>query len=210
LARRIESHFIDGPAGNLEAILEEPEGEAARSAALVCHPHPLYGGTMHNKVVYRIARGLRRSGGAVLRFNFRGVGRSQGSHAGGAGEIEDAAAARDWLRARYPLLPLELAGFSFGAQVITKLGCNVRPARLIAAGFPCRTMDTGYLESCPVEKVFIQSTHDEHGPKLELEQRFAKWSEPKHLIWIEARDHFFAGGLEELEQAVFELRRALA
>lgn len=91
-ARRIQSHLIDGPAGKLEALLEEPEG-AAREAALVCHPHPLYGGTMHNKVVYRLARGLRRSGSVVLRFNFRGVGRSEGTHAHGAGEVEDARAA---------------------------------------------------------------------------------------------------------------------
>src|SRR5213083_1008589 len=98
MPRRIESYDIQGPAGVLEALVEEPENGPPRMAALVCHPHPLYGGTMHNKVVYRIARGLRRAGIVVLRFNFRGVGRSQGVHAHMEGEIEDARAALEWLR----------------------------------------------------------------------------------------------------------------
>lgn len=202
MARRIESHWIAGPEGQLEAILEEPEDRPPARVALVCHPHPLYGGTMHNKVVYRIARGLRHTGAVVLRFNFRGVGRSQGSHAHGEGELEDARAALNWLRVRYPGLPFELAGFSFGSRVVTRLGCAEEPARLIAVGFPTKGMNTTFLRTCQVEKVFIQSTHDEHGPKAELEQLFATFAEPKRLIWIPARDHFFEGGLEELEKAV--------
>ena len=169
---------------------------------------------MHNKVVYRVARGLRRSSAVVLRFNFRGVGRSQGTHAHGEGEIEDARAALDWLCSRYPGLPFALAGFSFGSRVITRLGClgdrAKSPNRLIVVGFPTRGMDTAFLETCPVEKVFIQSTHDEHGPKAELDRLFATFAEPKRLIWIQARDHFFAGGLDELEQAVFTLTPAAA
>src|SRR5262249_39589705 len=104
-ARRIESHTISGPAGRLEALLEEPEDGPPRMAAVLCHPHPLYGGTMHNKVVYRMARGLRRTGIAVTRFNFRGVGASEGEHAHLEGEIEDARAVLAWLRDRYPALP---------------------------------------------------------------------------------------------------------
>src|ERR1051325_4392157 len=100
--RRIESYLLNGAAGKLEAILEEPEDTPVREACLVCHPHPLYGGTMHNNVVYRMARALRRSGSAVLRFNFRGVGRSEGAHDHGAGEFEDARLLMDWLRERYP------------------------------------------------------------------------------------------------------------
>jgi len=138
----------------------------------------------------------------VLRFNFRGVGRSHGSHAHGEGEVEDARAALDWLRARYPGLPFELAGFSFGSRVVTRLGCAEEPRRLIAVGFPTKGMDTSFLRSCQVEKVFIQSTHDEHGPKFDLEQLFATFAEPKRLIWINARDHFFEGALDELEKAV--------
>jgi len=137
VARRIESHLLDGPAGELEALLEPPEHHAPVEACVVCHPHPLYGGTMHNKVVHRIARGLRRRGSVVLRFNFRGVGRSQGEHADGTGEIEDARAALAWLRHRYPNLSYSLAGFSFGSRVILKLGCELMDAtRLLAVGFP--------------------------------------------------------------------------
>jgi uncharacterized protein len=205
LVRRIESHWIEGPEGRLEAILEEPEEQPPARAALVCHPHPLFGGTMHNKVVYRVARGMRLRGVAVLRFNFRGVGQSQGSHAHGEGELEDARAALRWLRVRYPQLPFELAGFSFGARVVTRLACAEQTVRLIAVGFPTKGMDTTFLETCPVEKVFIQSTHDEHGPKGELELLFARFAEPKRLIWIPARDHFFDGGLEELERTVASL-----
>ena len=210
MSRRIESHFLAGPAGRLEALVEEPEDGAAHSAVLVCHPHPLYGGTMHNKVVFRIARGLRRAGLVVLRFNFRGVGRSQGEYAQIAGEIEDARAALGWLRQRYQGLPFALAGFSFGAQVITRLGCALEGARfLMAVGHPTER-GSNYLEDCPVPKIFVQSTHDEFGPRPQLETLYAKLVQPKQLIWVEAADHFFAGGLDELEQAVKSSVEAVA
>jgi len=206
VARRIESYLLAGPAGKLEAQLEEPEDGAPTEAALVCHPHPLYGGTMHNKVVHRIARGLRRRGSVVLRFNFRGVGRSQGEHAGGEGEIEDARAALDWLRARYPGLPYSLAGFSFGSQVILRLGCSPGdPARLIAVGFPAKTAAAEFLSTCNVPKVFIASTHDEHAPRPQMETLYEEIAGPKQLIWIEAGDHFFQGALDQLEEAVIGL-----
>jgi len=209
VARRIESHFIAGPVGRLEALLEEPEGTAPIEAALICHPHPLYGGTMHNKVVYRLARGLRGSGSVVLRFNFRGVGKSAGEHAHGAGEIEDARAALAWLRARYQELPVTLAGFSFGSRVVLRLGCELgAPRRIVAAGFPTHLGGTEYLERCPSSKYFIQSTHDEFGPRAELEALFARFAAPKRLVWVEARDHFFAGALEQLEEEVLRLREA--
>src|SRR5215510_5802887 len=105
MPRKIETHTIAGPAGRLEALLEEPEDREPREAALVCHPHPKYGGTMHNKVVFRTARGLRSTGAVTLRFNFRGVNLSVGSYDGDAGEVEDARSALDWLRRRYPDLP---------------------------------------------------------------------------------------------------------
>jgi alpha/beta superfamily hydrolase len=200
--RRIESHDIDGPAGRLEALIEEPEGQAPHTAVLVCHPHPLFGGTMHNKVVYRIARALRKSGAVVLRFNFRGVGRSGGEHAHLEGEIEDARAALQWLRGRYPDLPFAMAGFSFGARVITRLGSEVAPAWMIACGFPTRHGPSEYLERCAVPKVFVQSTHDQYGPRAELEAEFERFAEPKSLRWVEASDHFFAGALDEFENVV--------
>jgi alpha/beta superfamily hydrolase len=200
--RRIESHLLDGPAGKIEALLEEPEEGLAR-VALVCHPHPLYGGTMHNKVVYRLARGLRRSGAAVLRFNFRGVGSSHGEHAHGEGELEDARTALDWLLRRYLKTPFVIAGFSFGARIALRLACTLAeaPQLVIAAGFPTRQPGLS-LATCRVAKLFIQSTHDEHGPRPELEAWFAEVPEPKQLVWVEAADHFFAGGLDVLEEQV--------
>lgn len=204
MARRIESHSIPGPAGSLEALLEEPDHREPHTAAVVCHPHPLYGGTMHNKVVYRLARGLRRAGLVVLRFNFRGVGRSQGAHAHLTGEIEDARAALDWLRARYSALPFAMAGFSFGARVVTQLGCEMEGARFVmAAGFPTRMGPAGYLETCASPRIFIQSTHDEFGPRTELDSLYARLPEPKELVWVASSDHFFAGGLDRLEEEVY-------
>ena len=203
MARRIETHEVPGPKGRLEALLEEPDDQEPRIGVVLCHPHPLYGGTLHNKVVYRMARGLRRAGAVVLRFNFRGVGRSEGEHGHLEGEIEDGRAALGWLRERYPGLPYGLAGFSFGARVITRMGCETEGAEwLIAAGFPTRHGSAEYLEQCRVLKIFVQSTQDQYGPRAELEAQFAIFSEPKNLIWIEAADHFFAGGLEELEEQV--------
>jgi hypothetical protein len=201
--RRIESLSLAGPAGRLEALLEEPEDGAPRLCAVVCHPHPLFGGTMHNKVVYRVARGLRRAGIVVLRFNFRGVSASEGEYGHLEGEIEDARAALGWLRARYPALPYALAGFSFGACAITRLGCEAGGAAfLMAAGFPTRWGSPDYLESCAAPKIFVQSTNDQYGPRAELETMYQRFPAPKELHWIEAADHFFAGGLEELEERV--------
>ena len=207
MARRIESLSLAGPAGSLEALLEEPEHQQSRVAAVVCHPHPLYGGTMHNKVVYRIARGLRRAGCVVLRFNFRGVGQSAGEHGYMAGEIEDARAALGYLRARYPELPFALAGFSFGSRAIMQLGCELgsgagRAEFLLAAGFATRMGPVEFLAECAVPKIFIHSTHDEFGPRPDFERMYLKVAEPKQLIWIDAVDHFFAGALPELEERV--------
>jgi uncharacterized protein len=203
VARRIESCLIDGPAGVLEALLEEPDDQVPHEVCLLCHPHPAHGGTMHNKVVYRMAKGLRRSGSIVLRFNFRGVGSSAGSYDHTIGELEDARAAQAWLRARYPDLPFSLAGFSFGSRIIMRLGCQIAGARrMIAAGFPTWREDNSYLTQCIVPKRFIQSTIDEFGPRPELEALFETMAQPKELLFIEAQDHFFAGALEKLEEAL--------
>jgi alpha/beta superfamily hydrolase len=175
-------------------------------------------------VVYRIARGLRRAGCVVLRFNFRGVGGSEGGHGYMAGEIEDARAALGYLRARYPELPFALAGFSFGSRAIMQLGCELGGAMgcatgseagaltreaggaqfLLAAGFATRMGPVEFLSDCAVPKVFIHSTHDEFGPRPDFERFYLNVAEPKRLIWIEAADHFFAGALEELEERVKE------
>lgn len=202
MSRRIESLMIPGPAGGLEALLEEPD-ELPREIALVCHPHPRHGGTMHNKVVYRIARGLRTAGHAVLRFNYRGVNRSEGHYDEGAGELEDARAALAFLRARYPALPYTMAGFSFGSRITLKLGCELGTAeRLIAVGFAAKYPEYTALGHCPLPRIFIQSTHDEFGPVPALQGYFDTLSQPKELIWVEAQDHFFLAGLDKFEDAV--------
>ena len=203
MARKIESLFLAGAAGRLEALLEEPENASPREAALVCHPHPQFGGTMHNKVVYRIARGLRTAGAVVLRFNFRGVNLSEGSYGEGDGELDDARVALAYLRSRYPELPYTLAGFSFGSRVILRLGCEDGGARrLIAVGFPTRFHHSADLENCLLPRIFIQSSHDEYGPVEELRPFVESLAEPKRLIVVEAQDHFFARGLEELERQI--------
>lgn len=210
MARRIEALTLIGPAGRLEAMLEAPEEGEPRECALVCHPHPLYGGTMHNKVVHRLARGLRRNGAAVMRFNFRGVGMSEGTHDHGRGELDDARACLDWLRDRYPDLPYTVGGFSFGSRIALRLGCSLgTAARMIAAGFPTRGgAEISGLSACRRPKVFIQSTNDAHGPEAELKTLFETFASPKRLIWIPARDHFFEGALGDFEQAVFGLGSA--
>jgi len=206
LARKIESLFLEGPAGRLEALLEEPENGEPREAALVCHPRPQHGGTMHNKVVYRIARGLRSAGAVVLRFNYRGVNLSQGEYARGEGELEDARAALDYLRGRYPGLPFTLAGFSFGSRIVLRLGCEpIGARRVIAVGFPTAYKDRSYLDRCTVPRVFVQSTRDQYGPISDLEPLVAALPEPKKLIVVEAGDHFFAGALDDLEREVARL-----
>jgi alpha/beta superfamily hydrolase len=206
VARRIESRFLDGPAGRLEALLEEPEHGEPREAALVCHPHPQHGGTMHNKVVYRIARGLRRTGAVVLRFNYRGVNLSEGEYAHGEGELEDARAALSYLRERYPGLPFTLAGFSFGSRIALRMGCEgIGAGRVIAVGFPTTYKDNSYLQGCTVAKVFVQSTRDQYGPVSELEPLVASLAEPKKLVLVDAEDHFFAGALDVLEREIASL-----
>ena len=204
MARRIESLMLDGPAGKLEALLEEPDDREPREAFVVCHPHPQHGGTMHNKVVYRIARGLRRAGAVVLRFNYRGVNRSEGTYDQGAGEIDDARTAIEYLRSRYAELPYSLAGFSFGSRIVLKLGCELGdPARIIAVGVPAAYAETAELGNCAVPRVFIQSTNDQFGPVASMQTYFDRLPEPKQLVWVESTDHFFAGALPEFEEAVF-------
>lgn len=210
MPRRIESLFIDGPAGRLEALLEEPEDSEPRHAVLVCHPHPQHGGTMHNKVVYRIARALRRAGAVVLRFNYRGVNLSEGEYDKGIGEVEDARAALALLRSRYPDLPFSLAGFSFGSRIILKLGCQTpEVTRLIAVGFPANLSDSQSLGQCPIPKVFIVSRNDQFCAVASMEAYFDALAEPKELIWVDAADHFFGGSLDQFEETVYRVAVSL-
>ena len=202
MARTIETLFLAGPAGRLEALLETPDDAAPREVALVCHPHPQHGGTMHNKVVFRIARALRRTGAVVLRFNYRGVNLSEGAYARGEGELDDARAALEYLRERYPALPVTLAGFSFGSRIVLRLGCESQAMRVIAVGFPTLYADRSNLDRSTVSRAFVQSTNDEFGPVAELQELFSALSEPKQLVLVPAEDHFFAGALDRLEEAI--------
>lgn len=206
MPRRIETLFIDGPAGRLEALLEEPEDQPPIEAAVVCHPHPQHGGTMHNKVVYRLARGLRKAGYVVLRFNFRGVNLSAGTYDHGFGETEDARAALAELRGRYPALRTIIAGFSFGSRVALRIAVD-DPAlhRVIAVGFPTKYPNREYVYHVKIRKDFVQSTHDQFGPQPEFQAFYDSLPEPKSLTWVVAEDHFFKSALDAYESEIIRL-----
>ena len=206
----LRSFFLDGPAGKLEALLNTGVPGATHSG-LVCHPHPLYGGTMHNKVVFHAMKALRSFGFPVLRFNFRGAGHSEGSHDEGRGEADDVRAALHWLDREFHL-PIVFAGFSFGASVGLRACCpDARVVALIALGTPVafdgRVHRLRFLESCAKPKLFISGTHDEFGPAGALEEVVEQAAEPRRLVRIEG-DHYFAGHLDEMRQAIEDWVRA--
>lgn len=197
------SVFLAGPAGRLEALLWTAPVADPNFVALVCHPHPLYGGTMHNKVVYQTAKALHLRGAAVLRFNFRGVGQSEGEHDRGLGEQGDVRAALDYLAVEYPDRPIVLAGFSFGSWVGLRVGCeDGRVSRLIALGLPVDNVDASYLRRCAKPKLLIQGGEDQFSSRENLEALFATLPEPKQMVIIEDADHFFAGHLDEVGPAI--------
>lgn len=194
--------FFEGPAGRIEAIIKEPAAPVTR-AAIVCHPHPLFGGTMHNKVVFRIARAFQNAGFAVLRFNFRGAGRSAGEHDQGVGEQGDLRAAIEFVENKYPAAEIWLAGFSFGSAVMLwAAACDSRVRAIVAAGVPVSRYDFTGMVRCNKPKLFVQGSLDEFGPAQDLEKFFAALDEPKELKMIQGADHFFEGGLNELSEAV--------
>lgn len=189
--------------GQLEAVLKEPEAPVA--AAVVCHPHPLGGGTMNNNVVYRLAKALVGAGVAVLRFNFRGVGASTGRHDGGAGEEEDARAALEALALRHPRLPLWMAGFSFGARVGLTVGAQEpRVEKLLGIGLALNMFDYSFLASTPKPKAIIQAANDEYGGRAPVEAAVATFMEPKRLWIVDEATHLFPQHLAPLEAASAE------
>ena len=172
-------------------------------AALVCHPHPLFGGTMHNKVVYNAAKSLDALGLAVLRFNFRGTGLSEGKHDKGIGEREDVRAGLDFLAAEFPNAPLLLAGFSFGCWVGLRLGCeNARVKLLIGLGAPVNNVDFSYLKECGKPKLFVQGGNDQFGDAGKLRSLVASLPGENKLVVVENADHFFVGMLDQLDAAI--------
>ncbi len=201
----IRSISIAGPAGNLEALLNAGK-ENASYAALVCHPHPLYVGTMHNKVVFHAMKALNGFGFPVLRFNFRGAGLSESEHDQGRGEQEDVRAALEWLEREFDR-PVIFAGFSFGAATGLPVACaDLKVQALLSIGTPVRVEGREYnydfLSSCKKAKLFVSGARDQYGPRAELERLFALASEPKQMVLIEGADHFFAGRLAELRHAI--------
>jgi alpha/beta superfamily hydrolase len=192
--------------GQLEALLREPAaGAPPFAAAVVCHPHPLHGGTMNNNVVYRVAKALGDAGAAVLRFNFRGVGASTGRYADGVGEEDDARDALAFLAARHPGVPLWMAGFSFGARVGLTVGArDPQVAKLLGVGLATNMLDFAFLETCAKPKAFIQAAEDELGPRTAIEPLVARLPEPKRLWLVAGATHLFPGHLDPLEKAAQE------
>ena len=187
-------------AGRLEALyrdLQDPAG-----IAVVCHPHPLGGGTLHNKVVFRAARGLENANVATLRFNFRGVGASGGKHEEGEGEIEDVFAAVDWAVRKHPGKKLIVGGFSFGAWVATRAGCELPNVNaLFLIGTPVNKYDFGYLRTCGKPKLFLHGTQDEHGNVEKLEKLVQHLPNAESVI-ITGADHFFTRELDAVEETM--------
>jgi len=195
--------------GPLEAVLEEGVLSTPKAVAVLCHPHPQYGGTMHNKVVVRAAQAFQEAGMATLRFNFRGVGKSAGTFDFGEGEQEDVAAAIAFMAERYPQTPIWLAGYSFGAWVGLKVGTrDERVTTLIAIGAAVALADFRFLEDCRKPKLFVHGTKDEFAPLEHLQALMLTLPEPKDLILIEGADHFFTSKLEELKRELFEYAKA--
>ena len=202
----IKSLFLDGPAGRLEALLNGGAEDATR-AALVCHPHPLYGGTLHNKVVFHTMKALNSFGFPVLRFNFRGAGLSHGEHDHGDGEVQDVRTALDWLAGEFHL-PLLFAGFSFGAAVGLRAACpDPRVGAVIGLGLPVaaiddRVYDFEFLQSCLKPKLFVSGDRDQFGPCAQLTRVVDALPGPKKLVIVSGADHFFEGRLRELRETI--------
>ena len=204
--KAIRSLFLQGPGGRLEALLNAGSEDAAY-AALVCHPHPVYGGTMHTKVVFHTMKALNHFGFPVLRFNFRGAGLSEGEHDHGRGELEDVRAALDWLDGEFHL-PMFFAGFSFGSVVGMRVACpDARVRALIGLGLPLTPIDDrGYsfdfLRSCSKPKLFVSGARDQYAPRADLERVVGGLPEPRQLTLIEDADHFFEGKLHLMREKV--------
>jgi uncharacterized protein len=203
----IKSFFLNGPAGKLEALLNEGRPEAAH-AGLVCHPHPMYGGTVHNKVVYRAMKALHGFGFPVLRFNFRGAGLSEGEHDRGRGEVDDVRAAIDWLDSEFHR-PIIFCGFSFGAATGLRAACpDPRVEAVISLGTPVavegRMYTYEFLRDCAKPKLFISGTQDEFTTEQALRQMVEGVAGPKELVMVQGGDHFFAGHLTEMQTAIHD------
>ncbi len=206
MTHRIENFFLHGPAGRIECMLKHPPGgDDAAAAAVVCHPHPLFGGTMHNKVVHTTAEAISAAGLPVLRFNFRGVGGSDGAHDAGKGEQDDLRVLLDHLAGRYPGRPLLVAGYSFGAYVGLRVGCaDRRAAALIGIGAPVSLVNFGFLQDCAKPLALVQGDADPYGPLGLVMTLAAMLPHGARVLAVRGAEHNFAGHLDELAARVTE------
>ena len=198
--------FIPVAHGQLEAILKEPRSGSRSGVALVLHPHPLGGGTMHNKVVFRAAAALNDAGLITLRVNFRGVGQSTGTHDEGRGELEDVRAGLEYLETNYPGEAITLCGFSFGSRVGLEVGlADERVRDLISIGTPVSKYDFSFLAACRKPILFVHGQNDEFGNVDELRELVRQIKQQNvnvELKVVAGADHFFEGHLDELKQAI--------
>lgn len=193
--------FIEGPVGRLEAALRAEQ--SPRGAVVLAHPHPLYGGTLHNPVIFHADRELNRAGFATLRFNFRGVEGSEGLHDDARGEVQDVAAAAEWLRKLYPAVPLLLVGYSFGSRCAVQYAhSDPEVAAVVAIGFPIRIWSFEGIEHLGRPFAAVQGTQDEFGPIPEVEAVLARMNPPGRLYPIEGAPHLFPGRAPEAAAAV--------
>lgn len=195
---------IPSPQGHLEGILK-PEEEQSTSAyvSVICHPHPLYGGTMHNKVVFKVAQTLQALNIPALRFNFRGVGHSSGTYDEGRGEMDDVRYALEFLSRRYPGVPAIIAGFSFGSYVGLRVAAtDDRAQAMIGLGVPARWFNGDTLQGCHKPKLFVHGTEDEQAPYDIAQYWFDQVPAPKSMVAVQGADHFFQGRLEEVQAII--------
>ncbi|HEY6642410.1 alpha/beta hydrolase [Povalibacter sp.] len=206
----IETLRIPGPAGELEAILETPPDTVAENVIVICHPHPLYGGTMTNKVVHMLAKACNELGVPSVRFNYRGVGRSAGAYAEGNGETDDAVAVLDWAHERWPDAGLWLGGFSFGGAVAIRAAVRREVRRLITVAPAIRrvAVDDGNLPQCPW--LVVQGDQDELVDSADIQRWVASLSTPPELVMLEGVQHFFHGRMNDLRQVVLDWARRTA
>jgi alpha/beta superfamily hydrolase len=201
---------MNGPAGNLEYLIDAPRdaSKRPRAAVVFAHPHPEQGGTMHTKAVYQGAKGLVRIGCAVLRFNFRGVGASAGTFDQGRGETEDFQAALDFMHEQYTDVPLWSAGFSFGSWIALETGAaDARVSALIAIAPPVSRANYTFPRTLETTKpkIFIQGDLDQLCPLKDLFAFYSKLKEPKELVVIDGADHLFEGKTQEVGEALEDL-----
>lgn len=201
---RAEPLVIAGPAGGLEALLEAPPGASSTEYAVICHPHPLHGGTLQNKVVYTLARAFQALGLPTLRFNFRGVGASEGTYDHGRGETEDAMAVIDWGRQRWPGAAVSLAGFSFGALVVMRAAQRAHPTRVVCVAPPVERPEASAVAPPACPWLIVQGDADEIVDHRQVAAFAARCSPAPTLRVLAGVDHFFHGRLQELQATVLD------